>query len=350
MITKSKVNIFLAHTEYHLICSLNLALTSYTGDEYENHIYYSRGAKRLNYELKPIKDLNGFIQPYEANKELEQIKLLQKENCNRFFFFQENSILNKYLASHLKIKGAIICLAPDGSKPYGEFSKNHETLSMIIDTFCDYVFLLKKKLILPKFILSRYYRYGSSHIIDEVWLQNPELFNYKLNKTKGKLMRMPLFEGSQMEKLAEAFCFKADSLLEKEHIILYINQPFWSEKLVQQELYILNEILKAFPTKTINIKLHPNTPQNTLSRYSQLERVTLINENYPAEFYISMITKSIIFSGWSTALMHYSKCNNYYYLYPNYKKLDDKILNQIKLMPFQHIQIISSIKEMNFPN
>jgi len=350
MINNSKINIFWAYTEYHLLCCLNLALTSFADNDYENRIYYVKGIRRLNYELKPIEGLNGFVQSIEYTKKLAQAKLLKIEKCERFFFFQEGSILDKYLAFYLKKLGAIICLAPDGSKPYAIFNKKHETLSMIKDTVSDYVFLLKNKLILPAFFRSRYYRYGSTRIIDEVWLQQPELFNPNLNRTKGKLIQMPLFELSNMAKIAEAFGLKTENISDKEHILLYINQPLWSEKLVEYEISILLKILDVFPGITINIKLHPNTPSNTISFYRKLDRVNLIKENYPAELYISLIKKSIIISGWSTALMQYNNSNNYYYLLPMFEQLGDRILSQVKIMPLSHIKVVKSIDEINFPD
>ena len=88
------------------------------------------------------------------------------------------------MAYFLKKKGTKICLGPDGTKPYGLFNKKHEMLSMLKDTLNDYKLLKSKGLKLPDLIWSRYYKYGSFKLLDEVWLQYPELFNFKKNKTK----------------------------------------------------------------------------------------------------------------------------------------------------------------------
>lgn len=349
MISSKQINIFLAFTEYHLITSINLALSLYNSDGYDNQIYYRKGANRLNYEIKPVEGLQGFIKPLDSSDWIGKVEMLSKFKCDRFFFFQENSILNKYLAYRLKKKGATICLGPDGSKPYGEFQKEHEWLSMIKDTFTDYKYLLNNKLFLPAIIPSRYYRYGSTRIIDEVWVQFPELYDAVHNKTAGKVMTLPEFDSEVLSGIVKAFQFNSEPTIQNEQVLLYINQPFWSEELIRVEFDILNQIQDKYPAKNIYIKLHPNTPEKTIEKYKGLTNVVLLHDNHPAELYLSVISKSIVFSGWSAALMHYNPSNTYYYLLPFYIQCGDKILNQIKMKPFSHIQSISSVDQLQFP-
>lgn len=349
MTSSKQINIFIADTEYHLITSINLALSVYNADKHENHIYYHKGDKRLNYELGEVAGLIGFLKPFPLGDSVSQIKFLSDLKCDRFFFFQENSIVNKYLAYRLKKKGATICLGPDGSKPYGEFQKEHEWLSMVKDTFTDYKYLLKNKLFLPVIIPSRYYRYGSTRIIDEVWVQFPELFDAVHNKTAGRVMPLPKFSPQVLASIEKTFQFNAELLNQHERILLYINQPFWSEELIRVEFDILNQIKERYPDKSIYIKLHPNTPEKTIDKYKSLTNVVLLHDNHPAELYLSIISNSIVFSGWSTALMHYNPSNAYYYLLPFYIQCGDKILNQIKMKSFSHIQTISSVGQLQFP-
>lgn len=340
---------YIALTEYHLMISINLALTEFNNDDIENQIYYVKGKKRLSFDINEIPGLKGSIIPIAENNYTDTIKQLSKTSCSRLFFFQENSILFKYLAYHLRKKGAIICLAPDGSKPYGDFNKNHENLSLIKDTINDYRFLFKNKLILPAIIPSRYYRYGSTRIIDEVWVHDIKMFDAKHNMTSGKIIQLPEFTPKVLNSVADAFGFNADLLPKKEEVLFYINQPYWSDDLVDVEMEILRQINTLFPANDIYIKLHPNTQKKTIDAYKKLKNIVLIRDNKPAELFLFSISNSIVFSGWSAALMHYNNSNIYYYLYPLFKKTNDKILSQLTIKPFEHIHVVDAVQQLKFP-
>jgi hypothetical protein len=45
-----------------------------------------------------------------------------------------------------------------------------------------------------------------------------------------------------------------------------------------------------------------------------------------------------------------NKSCNYYYNYPIFKKMNDSILNQIEIVPLNHIKMVVSPEEMHFPN
>jgi hypothetical protein len=57
-----------------------------------------------------------------------------------------------------------------------------------------------------------------------------------------------------------------------------------------------------------------------------------------------------VFSGWSTVLITENSSCNYYFNYPIYKDLNDKILSQIEILALNHITFINSPEEMQFPN
>jgi hypothetical protein len=348
IMTNLKKNLFITSTPYQFIAAFNLCKELYASDAFENIIYFSKSDK-TNYDItESIAEFNGKIIRFETQNWSNLVKNLQQESFDRFFFFQENSIYNKYLAYFLKKKGTIICLGPDGTKPYGLFNKKHELLSMFKDTFADYKLLAKQKLKLPKLVWSKYYKYGATPLLDEVWLQYPDLFNSKKNKTKGKIIKMPELTSQRLEILAVVFGFNNDLLLEKQNVILYFNQPFITEALINKEFEILSLIAKRFPQKKINIKLHPATNHKVKDRMSNISYINTINDKMPAEFYLAMVTDSIIVSGWSAAIMHdfMQQNNNSFYLYPMYKKTNDKTLSQISFIGFPHIQMVDTVEQL----
>lgn len=345
-----KRNLFITGTPYQFISAFSICRESYATNEYENIIYYVKSEKTDYEVLETITDFNGEIIRFKSNSWVDLIKNLEYQSFYRFFFFQENTIYNKYLAYKFKKKGTIICLGPDGSKPYGLFTKKHELLSMFKDTLSDYKLLKSKQLKLPTLIWSTYYRYGSLKLLDEVWIQYPELYNAKQNKTKAKIIKMPQLKNQNLELLADVFSFKDTQLKDKQNVILYFNQPFFTKALVDKEFEILSQIQKRFPEKNINIKLHPGTNPSIKERMLSIPYLNIINDKMPAEFYLGMVSNSIIITGWSAAIMHdiAQQNNKSYYLYPIYKKTNDKVLSQMTFLGFPHIQMIDSIQELDW--
>lgn len=78
--------------------------------------------------------------------------------------------------------------------------------------------------------------------------------------------------------------------------------------------------------------------------------MVIIDSKLPAEIYILEISNSIIFSGWSTALMTYNSSCNYYFNLPIYKNCGAKAVDQSNLTVFPHIQVVDSPSLMKFPN
>lgn len=346
-----RINIFIVHTEYHFIQSLNIALGLFNEKQYENHIHITKRGDRFDNVIDPALNNNIFIK-FHVDKQFSVIvkEILAVKTCFRFFFFQENSIYNRYLAYELKKKhDAIVSLGPDGYKPYANFDKDHEFLSMIKDTLVDHKELYKSRLFTPKIFKSAYYRYGSSSFIDEVWLTNIKCFDIKRNKTKAKLKEISPFTIEVINIVKLYFSFDENPLKDKENIILYLNQPFWTEQLIRNETSFLNSLITHFDKK-IYLKLHPSTPKETIALYNQIDQLVIIDSKLPAEIYILEISNSIIFSGWSTALMTYNSSCNYYFNLPIYKNCGAKAVDQSNLTVFPHIQVVDSPSLMKFPN
>lgn len=330
--------------------SIHIAINFYNTDEYFNEINYWISDTRLNFKINQLDELNGVLKPLNRNARIKEIKVLKLESPYRFFYFRESDFSLKSLAYEYRKKNTIICLGPDGYKPYGEINKKHEYFSMILDTIRGYRLLLNVGLILPRLFLSRNYRYGSSSILNEVFLHHPDMFDAVRNRTKADIIKIPEIDDVSIDFFSRVFGVDMNGLADNSNVMLYVNQPFWSEELLIREMEILREIQLKFSNKKLIIKLHPTTGNKTIDRYRELNDVKIIPDNLPAELYISQLKHSIIFSGWSTALLFNTKTNNYYFTHSLFHNVQDKVFSQIKITPFPHINMIKSIDEMIMPS
>lgn len=350
-----KLNIYIVYTSYQLISAINLACTKFFSNEYHNEICYFYKGDITFVNSEGFEDGNLKMLTYSIDHRLEKFNQIIKTNSvDRLFFFQENDIFNKYLAYNLKVKGTTLALGPDGSKPYGVFSKNHEYLSMIMDTYRDYKSLKKKGLRLPKLIPSWYYRYGYSNIIDEIWLQYPDLFDLSMNKVRNSvsIKEIPDMSLKALSLVSHLYSKDYHFSFNGNNQVIYFNQPFWSDDLVAKENEVIRDLRMNFPDKDIFIKLHPSTSKNRILELESLgTNVVCISNPMPAELFLMNISNALLFTGWSASLMHnISKGSKYYYLYPIFKEVNDRILNQINIIPFPHVKMINNIKDIREPN
>lgn len=342
-----KSNLFIVRTHYQYLCAVNICLSQFNTTDTYNYIYYWETKTLRIVSPLSIDDFNGMIIPISPANLVAFAKEQAQKDYRRYFLFQEGNILNKYIAYKLKKKGTIICLGPDGTKPYGVFKKKYELFSVIKDTFRDYFFLYKNRLWIYQLMFSWNYRYGSSPVIDEVWLPYPLLFDAKHNKVKTPIVTLPELTSKNVKEIAKTFAFNKHSFMSVSGNILYLNQPFWSDLLFAREMELLNHIIQSHAPKTVFIKLHPATSTSAKEIYFRLHSVVLIEDAVPAELYIASISNTICITGWSTALMHPMGADNrYYYLYPLYKTTGDQMLSQINLIDFPHIKMVNSLSEI----
>ena len=348
---EKRTNIFIVHTEYHFIQSLNIAMSLFNEGVYENHIHITKKGERFGNVIDPNLDNNIFIKFHIDQTPSKLVhEILELSDCYRFFFFQENSIYNRYLAYELKTKhNTIISLGPDGYKPYGVFDKKHEFLSMVKDTITDHRKLYKNRLPTSKIFKSDYYRYGSSPFIDEIWLIDVNCFDAKKNKAKAKLNEIPAFSKERVLDIKLYFKVLPNSLEGMENIILYLNQPFWTEDLIRKEMDFLNDLNKHFDIM-IYLKLHPGTPKNTIERYREIQNLEIIDSKLPSELLMFSVKNSIIYSGWSSALLTNNTSCNFYFNLPIYKNCGAKAVDQMELTILPHIQVVDTPSLMKFPN
>jgi hypothetical protein len=343
------INLFLAHTEYHLLQSINLATTLYPQKHLENIIYVIQTKRRLN-DIKRISKIDNIEFKYlEGVSEKEKYHILRRTRCDRFIFFQEDSLANCNLANYYRKKyKAMISLAPDGYKPYAVYKKKHEMLSMLRDTFEAYKDLISKGILPTVFQWSQHYKYASTKFLDEIYLTNPNEFPSRMAHRNISIVKIPEFSEQALLHAGSVFNLSDESFPIPENGIYYFNQPF-KEQFDAVEIDFLKDLINMHSGKNIYIKLHPLTTELKKKKYENLRGLKIIETKVPAELFILNLKKSILFTGWSTVLITNNPSCNFYFNLPIYKNKGSKATDQSDLVILPHITLVSKPGEMEFP-
>jgi hypothetical protein len=344
-----KINLFLAQTEYHLLQSIHLASTLYSGEDVENIIYVIQTERRLNNIVKLQKIDNIRFEYLKGISIKKKYQILKEIRCDKFIFFQEDSLFNCNLANYLKVNyNTLIGLGPDGYKPYAIYKKKHEMLSMFRDTFEAYKKLIQNNILPTVLQWSRHYQYASSTFLDIIYLTNPKEFVYKKKFLNFDILEIPEFNEETLYRAGMIFDLKENSFPVGEKGIYYFNQPF-AEQLDGIEINFLKELIKMHPKTPIYIKLHPLTTDNKKKKYLNLQGINLIDSKIPAELFILNLKNSILFTGWSTVLITNNPSCNLYFNLPIYKNQGSKAIDQSTLTLLPHISLVSKPVKMKFP-
>lgn len=333
-----KANIFIVHTEYHLMLSVNLIVSKFM--DMVNHIYITEG-KRVRKDLfvndKNIQIHRIAAKNYGTSEFLHQLQ--DKEPAN-FFFFQEVSSDNMYLAYWLHHRGVNVALLQDGLKPYVVWKRKNLAAHIILDTFTFHKEILKRKTYMPYFKLNNLYHYGGWDFIDEVWLSFPEKF---INKSNKRLRQLPDFSNQSIDILSEMFDLQQYAINPSD--LLIVGQPrrkeYWDK-----ETEILNGIIAKFPNKGILYKSHPNSQPEFLEQISQIKGLKIVNYPIPVELLIMQMKDTCIISGYSTALLANNPSCRFYW---TYKLLGGggRLFTQVQIVnPTEYIKEVSTIDEI----
>lgn len=333
-----KTNIFLVHTEYHLMLSINLIVSKYI--DMVNHIYITEG-KRVRKELS-VTDKNIQIHRIVAKNygTAEFLHQLQDKEPANFFFFQEVSSDNMYLTYWLHHKGVNVALLQDGLKPYVVWNRKNLAAHILLDTITFHKEILKRKTYMPYFKLINLFQYGGWDFIDEVWLSFPDKFKNKSNK---RLLQLPEFSDRSINILNEMFSLQQYAINPNDMLI--VGQPrrkeYWDK-----EIETLNGIIAKFPNRGIIYKSHPNTTPELLEQISQIKGLTIVNYPIPVELLIMQMKDTCIISGYSTALLTNNPSCRFYW---TYKLLGGRgrLFTQVQIVnPTDHIKEVSTIDEI----
>jgi hypothetical protein len=345
---KIQKNVYVVLTEYQLLQAINIATGVYADPAVVNIIYIVREGRRLmTIDANKIWNLSNLeIIILEKRTPKEIAELVLNESPTHFLFFQGGSALNVFLAHKLAKEGVEISLGPDGYGPYGIFNKRFHLLSVIKDSCKQNYYLWRNNLISGKIHRFDYYKYGNHRFINNLWITHPDQYKHRANN-KVKILTLPDFNVVCINFIKKMFRFSNQFPI--ENVIYFFNQPLKSG-VIEAEYSFVKEVLSAFPEKTLIIKLHPLTDTETKTFYKQLPQVQLIESNIPAEVLLLTLNNCIVFTGWSAVLITENKSCNYYFNFPIYKVLNDPSINQIDIVNLNHITMINTPNEMQFPH
>lgn len=342
--------VFLIHTNYHFLISMSIISEYYSDTEkyevviirtYKNILPIEIDTNYIQFEYMIINIATG-----TDNRLLAETKKVICDLANsivtNFFIFNEDEFIGVYLSIVLGRKGTKVCLAPDGLKAYAIITKS-ALKYRFFRTIDFYKFLLVNKLSY-NFVYFFNIFYGKGKYTHELWLTSPD---HSILKSK-PLKKINIFASkSQLEWFKKIYNFSFDNKL-KDNALFYISSIVHDNKLVlETEIKIINELQIKFPTSKIYLKTHPRTPKPILEELKKIDDIEIIQDFFPAEFYISELRNSIVLSSFSTASLYNNEDVVNFWLYPFYQK-HIKTFKYTKIVnPTSHIKIINSLESIN---
>lgn len=340
--------LFIVNTEGHLLSASSLIFEKFNKTlEYQPYILQigKTGTARFKNDVKKsILSSNYFVVEKEDKKIKNEIKKLLETSFERVFIFLEQLSLNVYLTNYYKKKGSIICLAPDGNKPYYSVEKV-AIKSRVQETIKTYLYLFNRKLYYYKpYFLS--WNYAKLRPLDEIWVTYPEAFYFSNNKKVVGFKVMP--NEKVVSEIINFFDFKVSDILKQtEEIIFYTNNILYKQEAYDVEIEAIKKIKKKFSNQSFYLKYHPLTPENQIIKFKELGLICFSN-SIPAELYIASLKKSIILGFWSASLMVENPNCKFYWVH-KYLVKEGKMIDYINLAnPTKHIIDIDNIDNLTF--
>lgn len=344
---------FLVHTEYHLMISL-MYLSKHQEQYTDSYIIIKnkKGNQRINknIDISEFSVKTMFIEfDYNFNKKLSEdennyVDKIADFKLSEFCFFQEQDPFMLLLISILKKQGTCINLYPDGLKPYA-FHTLKFSLMMHLENFKQNIWIKKNSFeVNDWFSFLKCNKYGFLKEIDCLSLQFPTQYNNWRNITI-KEIKFKL-ETAFIDKFKKVLSIEHELLEHQKNVIFYMNQPFAGDNgLVDYNF--LNKIRALYPTTPIYVKNHPLVTSEKTRILNEIENLTLIQSNIPAEVYIASLKNSILFSVSSASLFMDNDSCLFYYLYKCKEFEDLAMLKKIKYVnPTEHVKLLKDVSEL----
>jgi hypothetical protein len=345
--------LFLIHAEHHLMWAASII-----ADRFHNKLLYDitilQAVSDATTRFRNPINLDAFqnvtyrsVQFTISNRKFNQelygtVTEIIAHPIDLYFCFLEQHVLNIFFARKLKQRGTTICLAPDGTKPYGKVTKR-AIFSRLYATFFNYRFLFLNKLYVPSLCIVDW-NYGRMKDIDELWMSHAHAFQ---NITQKKIRDIYILQTTASRALvSDLFNFeKLAKRITQDRVIFYVNQPINIPAIQEFELGLLPELIERLGY-TLVIKLHPNTPTTQLEKFQAFKKAEVISDTLPAELYIAKLTNSIVLSFWSgAALVNNTNCR-FYWLH-NVLRTKGLMIEWIDIInPTKHIRDVSDINEI----
>ena len=334
-------NVFLVHTEYHLMMTIRMIVTCFNSDN--NYVYYTVGRLKSEISLKE-NYYNIFFKQlpsdnYGVRSTFDNMLSIQPSH---FYLFQDNSSDNIYLMYHFHKRKINVSLVQDGYKPYPIWHRKLLPLVVVKETFEFYFQMFKRRALIPSLFL-RSYKYGSLRYIDNLWLEFPNKLPYKTDK---QLVQIPGFTKEALSLCFLLFAYNPDVVF--ENVILYIGQPFRQIELRNRELIIIKQILQKNTDKKFIYRPHPLVSKEQLSDIIAIDGVSVYDKAIPIELLMLYMKNSIIISPWSTALLTNNISCRYYWLHKLlFQDEGFSSIKQIEIVnPTNHIREVANIDEI----
>jgi hypothetical protein len=340
--------LFVINTEGQLLSAASLIFERFNMERGYNPIIIQvekKGFSRLSGKLNAGLLSSSYVEVDAYDKKLKKkLKHILLTEFEKVFIFLEQLNLSVFLAYYFKQKGSIICLGPDGNKPYYKITKN-AWASRFQETFKTYKILFSRGLYLWKpYFLS--WNYAHLKEIDEVWVTYPKQY---INRSNKEVVGFTIFPNKGVtKKINELFYFNIHNYISKtEDVIFYANNILYKRSLYDIEIDTIRQIKDKFPQKRFYIKYHPGTPDFQIEAFKELG-VDFFSNAIPAELFIANLNRSIIMGFWSAALMINNPSCKFYWLH-NYLKTRGQMINYIDLTnPTNYIQDVDSIEKIAF--
>lgn len=328
-----RVNIYIVHTEFHVVTAVNIAVNHFK--DYDNLIIIAGNRVKRHFSGNSFIRFEKSPDLYGNNRYLSKLVAL---NPDRFFFFQENDYDNIYLAYYISRTGATVALCEDGLKPYVVWHKRRLFLNVIMNAFNFYRNCITEKSFVPLLYINRF-EYAFTKCINEVWLRFPDSY---VNKTKKRIEKLD-FSQESIQLLKQLFEFKFEST---DNVILYVGQPKRNEDVWEQEYSIVSAIRDKYKDKVFIYKPHPNCDPRQIEKLSGIDNTIVYSERVPVELLILSLTNSLIFSMYSTGLLVENRSCKYYWIH---KMINDPIVfSQLEIVnPTKHIKEVNNIDEIS---
>lgn len=339
-------HLYIVQTTYHFIASFAIINDNIQRKNIKSTIFIRDSLQHLIAPGAHLIAENCIIDCYNENDKKTLVDRVINQHFEKYYFFQENDVVLKYIADHLKKNCATqVILAPDGTKPYGIYNKKHEFLSNLRNSLHDFLELRRLGVSGWKWFYAQHYKYGQSRFIDQLMVQDVALFKQFMYHNSDKIIELPSIDDFVIRRLMDQLNYSLQDLQHHDQTIFYFNQPFYSSALNAKEIEILSILEKS--ERPVYLKLHPNTSQKQKSAIGHFKKLQIIESKAPAEFYLSQIKNSIVLSGWSASMIQNLGSNNqYYYLFPLYKTVKDDFISQINFVCFDHISQINSLNAL----
>lgn len=334
-------NIFLIHTEYHLLVTIRMIASCFCKDE--NIIYYTVGRLKKEHFIE-TNNCGMIFKPLPAKDYGVRSTLneMLASNPSNFIVFQDFYSDIIYLAYHLHKKKIKVSLVQDGYKPYPIWHRKHLAMVVVKETSELYLQMIKRKALIPS-LFFRTYKYGALRYIDAFWLEYPDGLPFK---TRKELVKIPTFSQESKSMCFKLFDYKKEDGYDGS--ILYVGQAFRKDYLRKKELIIISDIIKKHSEKRFIYKPHPLVSKEQLSEISKIKGVEIYERSIPIELLMVSMDNSIIVSPWSAALLTYNDRCRYYWLHK--MLFEEEIAQKGRQMeivnPTNHIREVTNVDEI----